>query len=478
MSSKFFYSLTAFSLTFCFLSADVSIVEEELFEEVIVEESVASTDESKESKRYFAFPAKNSSLTAEQKTTSSEDGEKPKKLKPHYAGARRAPDKVKSNEDEKKTSRVKNKWFSSKTHPRAEKKEVAEVTEEGSIELPDDRPHYTKTSSFMKPYNSVPLNLSSSSSSATRPPTRRETRNEQELPEGYYYPRGGFLAPKGHIYFTAEWLYWRTRQEGMEFATAKKVDFDFQSGFRVGLGVHLPYDRWDIYVNYTRFNPEGSDRAHGSFYPLYLFQGAGVQGASVHGAHAKWEIEFQNVDVEIGRPFYIAKTLTFRPFFGMKGAWIDQNAHIRYEGGFIPVEQAFRTHFENDFKGAGPLIGVESNWLIGADFSFFGNFATALIVGHFDNEQEQHQLDGAKVVDLNSDFNLVSPTVQMIAGLAWDRNFHREQWHVGLSAGFEAQYWWSQNQIEQFTDKDFPIYVREKGDLTFYGLTLRARFDF
>lgn len=466
MLPKFFCSLTAFSLAWHFLSADVS--EEEFFEEVTVEENVVSTDESK---RQNVFPAKNSSSASEKNAT--EKVEKPKKLKPQYAGARRAPDKVKSSED----SRVKNKWFSSKTHPKVEKKEAAEAPKESSIELPINRPHYTKTSNSLKPYPIVQLDLSSDAPMETRQPVRSETWVRQDS-EGNDYPTGGFQAPKGHIYFTGEWLYWRTRQEGMEYATAKKVDFDFQSGFRVGLGVHLPYNCWDIYINYTRFNPADSDRAHGSIYPLYLFQGAGIQGPSVAEAFAKWQIEFQNIDVEIGRPFYIAKTLVFRPFFGMKGAWIDQDARIHYQGGFIPSGQTFRTHFENDFKGAGPLIGIESNWLIGAGLSFFSNLAAALVVGHFDNEQEQHQLGGDKVVNLDSDFNLVSPAVQMIVGLAWDRNFNRERWHAGLSAGFETQYWWSQNQIEQFTDKDFPIYVREKGNLAFYGLTLRARVDF
>jgi hypothetical protein len=490
MSFRLFYSLTAFSLIFHrFLSAELDVKNEEFFEEVIVEDSVTLTEEKKvkdseaesnESNHQIAFPEKNSSVMSEQKTSSSENFEKafPKKLKPHYAGARRIPEKVKNNENEKKnTSRIKNKWFSSKTHPKVEKKEVVEVKNETPAELPADRPYYKKTNNSVRFPKIAQSDLSSDSSIEIRQPVLPQTQTGQE-PEVCYYPRGGFQAPRGHFFFTAEWLYWRTRQEGMEFATAKKVDFDFQSGFRVGLGVHLPHDRWDIYVNYTRFNPEGSESASGSLYPLFLFEGAGAQGPSVAEAHAHWKIEFQNLDVEIGRAVYIAKTLVLRPFFGLKGAWIDQDAHLRYEGGFIPSEQTFRTHFENDFKGAGPLIGVESNWLIGAGFSFFGDFAAALIIGHFDNEQKQHQLGGVQVVDLNSDFNLVSPTMQIIAGLAWDRNFNKERWHVGLSAGFESQYWWSQNQTEQFTDKDFPIYVREKGDLAFYGLTLRARFDF
>ncbi len=479
MSFRFFYSLTAFSLTFHrILSADAMDQE---FEEVLIEDSVVSTDkkaESPDSNRRIALPAKSSPATSEQKKVASENTENtaPKKLKPQYAGARRTPEKVKSEDEKKNSPRIKNQWFSSKTHPKVEKKEVVEVKNERTAELPSDRPHYTKTNNSLRSPRVAQLDLSSDASTESQP-VRPQVREERE-PEVPYYPRGGFQAPRGHFFFTGEWLYWRTRQEGMEFATSKKVEFDFQSGFRVGLGVHLPYDRWEMYVNYTRFNPDGSKSVHGSFYPLFLFEGAGAQGPSVAEARAHWKIEFQNLDIEISRAFYLAKTLVLRPFFGLKGAWIDQSAHMRYEGGFIPAGQIFRTHFKNDFKGAGPLIGVESNWLVGAGFSFFGDVAAALVVGHFDNEQQQHQLDGAKVVDLNSDFNLVSPTVQVVAGLAWNRNFNKERWHAGLSAGFESQYWWGQNQTEQFTDKDFPIYVREKGGLAFYGLTLRARFDF
>jgi hypothetical protein len=481
MPSRFFYSLAVFSLGFhCLFSADARAIHGEEFEEVVVEDNIAPSDEKKESQRpdrRIAFPAKSSSPTSDQKTAASENTEKTpsKKLKAHYAGVRRTPEKVKSNENEKKSDpRIKNKWFSSKTHPKVEKKEVIEVKDEALTELPTDRPHYTKTNNSLRSSRIAQLgSIAATESHPNPPPIRAEYK-----PEVCCYPRGGFQAPMGHFFFTGEWLYWRTRQEGMEFATAKKVDFDFQSGFRVGLGVHLPLDHWEMYVNYTRFTPDGSESAQGSFYPLFLFEGAGAQGPSVARAHAHWEIEFQNLDVEISRAFYIARTLVLRPFFGLKGAWIDQDAHIRYEGGFIPAGQTFRTHFKNDFKGAGPLIGLESNWLLGAGFSFFGDVAAALVIGHFDNKQEQFQLGGAKVIDLNSDFHLVSPTVQIVTGFAWDRNFNKERWHVGLSAGFESQYWWSQNQTERFTDKDFPIYVREKGDLTFYGLTLRARFGF
>jgi hypothetical protein len=482
MASRFFLSLTAFSLAFSVsaFTEQFSVSNEQAQEEFSEEDQIAEgdhdTDENKpssEPRRRVAFPQKNA--VTDQKQEKTETPPEQMKVKPHYAGVRKPKPKP-ANAPKRKSSKIKNEWFSSKTHPKVEKKgAVQEEVTTVSTELPEDRPFYIRKSQLTAQNSSTDSTLKGGPMYSSKGPS------QEQIEEGQNYPEGGFQAPEGHVYLTAEYLLWRTRQEGMEFATVRKVNFEFNSGFRVGLGVHLPHDFWDIYINYTNFHPEHSHSVQGSFYPLFLFEGAiapDLQGPFVTEARAHWEIDFQNIDVEIGRAYYIAKTLTFRPFIGLKGAWIDQHAKIHYEGGFIPSEQTFRTHFKNDFKGAGPLIGIESNWQLGAGFSLFGDLAAALIVGQFENRQEQHQINDSEVVNFKSTFNLVSPFLQMVAGVAWDRNFNRDRCHFGLSAGFETQYWWSQNQIEQFTDQNAPIYVREKGDLAFYGLTLRGRFDF
>jgi hypothetical protein len=468
--------LTLFSLLGCYLSAD-GVSPGEKTGEVPQEETaagqtddvqVAEAPDQKEGQpskaRQALFPKK----TAEQRAADelqAQDLASPKKLKPQYAGARRS---IAPEVPEKKKSRkAKNEWFSSKTQPKAAKKEVAEKLPESS----KDRPWYKKAGHEVASLEDVPTDPSGG------PASQPQNNAGEDL-----YPRTGFQAPKGQVILTGEWLYWRTRQEGMEFATSKQIEFEFQSGYRVGLGVHLPsFDGWCIYANYTNFNPEHSHSAHGSFYPLFLFQGSNpshARGPAVAKAEGHWRIEFQTLDVDFGRPYYLSKTLVFSPFFGLKGVWIEQHAHFHYEGGFIPARKTFRTQFKNDFKGAGPLVGTGMNWQLGAGFSLFGDIAAALLVGQFDMEQRQHQHEGREVVHLDSDFNLISPTLQMVAGIAWDRTFSKERRHLGLSAGFETQYWWSQNQTEQFTDAAFPSYVRQRGDLAFYGLTLRARVDF
>lgn len=401
----------------------------------------------------------------------SGEGEKAppqKKQKAHYAGARKQQARPKGAEGEKKrSSRTKNKWASSKTYPKVNKEEDVEI-EEVSFQATREGIPYYKAVSRTEP--SVP------SDRLDRLEEKVDALQERVGVEGdsLDFPHAGFQAPRGHVYLTGEWLFWKTRQEGMEYALSKQIHFDYTSGFRVGLGVHLPQDGWDIYANYTQLHPSHSDHVHHPVFPLFLYGASGL----VNEAHGHWGIEFQSADVEIGRAFYLSRSLSFRPHIGLKGAWIDQDAHFHYRGGFVPNGEEFKTEMKNDFKGAGPRIGMQSNWHLGVGLSFFGDVACALVIGQIHNHQEQEQLAGFEPVHLSTNSYLVSPNLQLVTGIAWDRNFYRDHCHFGISAGFEAQIYWDQNQVEQFTTQGQPIYVREKGDLAFYGLTLRARIDF
>lgn len=444
MSLRYLFSLSAFSLI--------------LSSSVIAQEAAADSQNAKPSE---------SAAAAEQKAAT------PGKVKPHYAGVRRQQPRANVSDGEKKSSsRVKNKWFSSKTQPKVAKKESVEIEEADSAEA-QDRPYFKRVDN--RP-------LAPIAAQQTPPPSSSHHLEQIEMEadhlhnkeEGLKYPRQGFQAPNGHFFITGEWLYWRARQSGMEYAFAKTVDFKFTSGFRVGLGVHMPYDGWDVYVNYTRYVPEHTSHAGESVFPLLLYGAT----SNVAEARARWQIKFQTMDLQVGRVYYIAKTLCLRPYFGIKGAWIDQDAHMHYQGGFIPAGQEYKVEFDNDFKGAGPLIGIDATWQLGMGFNLFGNAAAALAIGQFDVHNKQHQSDGFVPIDLKTDQNLVTSALQLEAGVAWDRNFCEDACHFGISAGFESQYWTNQNQIEQFTTPDQPYYVRSNGALALYGLTLRARVDF
>lgn len=408
------------------------------------------------------------------KKNEDEQSTPPKKVKPHFAGVRRQePKEGKADGEKKKSSRVKNQWVSSKTHPKTKKK--ARPVEEVEIvqDLPEERPYFRRAD------HRYSTSLLAQNNGSGIPPSEqgnleRKVDEVNDYREGVRYPYLGFEAPKASLYLTGEWLYWRVRQEGMEFVPGKKVHFDFDSGFRTGIGVHLPHDGWDLYVNYTRYATSQTDGAHGPIFPLMLYAATNL----VDQAHIHWKFLFQTADLEIGRIFNLSKTLIVRPFFGVKGAWIDQRVRLRYEGGMIPSGESYRAHLQNDFRGGGPLLGIHTHWDLGVGLSFFGNGSVALVIGEFNNEHKQTQIAGFEPINLNANLRLVTSALQLVTGLAWNRNFCADRCHFGISAGFEAQYWTNQNQMEQFTTPAQPYFVRNNGDLALYGLTLRARFDF
>ncbi len=391
--------------------------------------------------------------------------EETKNVKPHFVGAR-SPES-RSQKKKATPTKIKNAWVTSKTHPKSDKK--SGPAEEQQTASTTNRPYLNRTGANGLLANNDEGILVS-----------EEICCEEE--EVCVYPVLGTFAPCGHVYVTGDWLYWRTRQGGMEYAVEgasgtpvvlngaapSKVTFDFESGFRVGLGVHLPHDGWDVNVNYTDFRPSASDDASGSIFPLLLYQQP-IALPLVASARAEWDIDFQMLNVEIGRAYYIGRTLAFRPFIGLAGAWIDQEVEVHYSSAEVKTS--------SDFSGAGPRIGLGSNWFFGGGFSLFGNLSAALLAGHFDLKQDQNN-QGFRPIHLNSDLNLVNSTAQMILGLAWDKNFSRDRSHFGIDLGFESQYWWRQNQMERFTTNTLPTFVRADSDLAFYGLTLQGRFDF
>lgn len=377
----------------------------------------------------------------------------PIKKTPHFAGARRSAVEKKKSPHPSKAKRAKSPWFSSKTYPKVDKKEVVEADVE---ELSEEAPYFIRTSAFLADSDDDKLPLYAA-------------RDE--------YPKTGVNARNGHLFVVGEWLFWQTREQGTEFATITPVAFDYTCGFRAGLGVHLPHaDGWDIYGEYTDVRPSASTHRHQRSYPLFAFQGAGLSGNFVDTAKAHWDVTFQSVDLTFSRAYYLSPSWSVHPFLGMKGAWIDQSVAVTYTGGYIPLGGSIVTDLRNDFKGAGPLLGVDATWHWGQGFGLKGKVATALVMGYFENHQKQVQLSEV-VLDYKKGHNLTSPTLQMALALSWDYTWNREMCHFGIDVGFESQYWWSQNQTELFGSQ-FPSYQRQNGDLSLYGPSARARFDF
>ncbi|NGX50921.1 MAG: hypothetical protein K1060chlam2_00773 [Chlamydiae bacterium] len=310
-------------------------------------------------------------------------------------------------------------------------------------------------------------------------------------------------------YFKADLLYWHAKVGGTEYAytdqdpvatlpisgRTKDIDFGWDWGFRVGLGYNFDHDGWDMNVQYTYFDSNGSDSTRpGSNSSVVPLRGSSRITSNLsgnpeftycEGAKSQYDFDYQAIDLELGRAYFISGKLSFRPHWGLKSAWIDQSQLVRYTGG-SPFDNRLGLEGNTvsvkdscDFWGLGPRVGVDSKWHLGNGFSIFGNVAGALLYGLFDvDHKENFSNDLDATIKLHANRHAFSPTVQMRLGLRYDRYIRDNKQHIGIGLGFEANYWWRQNQMLKIDDSFVLKYERYSEDVSMHGITLDFKWDF
>ncbi len=283
---------------------------------------------------------------------------------------------------------------------------------------------------------------------------------------------------------SADWAFKNTsNNEKRIVGPNHALNFKWNWGFRIGGGANMSYDSWDTNVYYTWFQTENSNavgvhghRAKDNFGVCPPFNQGKI----------KWRIHFSMIDWELGRWYYVGQKLALRPHIGVKGGWIDQKIHEEFKGS--PFK--FHAGRKNDFWGIGGAGGVNTTWVLWNPdphrLSLFGDFATALLYGHFNSRHREIEKN-SRSDKVSFEFhpshlsrNLAVPMLQGVFGFCWDVAFNRNRSHFGLKAGYEVQYWFRQNQFltgEKRIEKVVG-YLRASDDLALQGLTFDFRFDF
>ena len=315
---------------------------------------------------------------------------------------------------------------------------------------------------------------------------------------------------EGHGWFiVGDVLYWQAKVGGTSYAYTdqdsnatfpikggiKEVDFKWNWGFRLGAGYNLQHDHWDVQLQYTYFRGNGSNSTsaglNSSIIPL---RGSSSIVSVVNGndtfvfcthATAQYKFEYQSLALELGRAYYVSGHVSFRPHWGLKSAWIDQSEIVRYTGGVangsnlgLDVSTVSVKDY-CDFWGMGPAVGVNSAWHLGSGFSICGNIAGAMLFGFFDVEhKENYTANTNGKIKIHGNRHAFSPTTQFQLGLRYDRYLHCDRQHIGVGLGFEAQYWWRQNQMLAIRDASPLKYGRYAADASMHGVTLDIKWDF
>lgn len=305
------------------------------------------------------------------------------------------------------------------------------------------------------------------------------------------------------VFFTADFIYWSVREEGLNFAntgyaaggTAVSTlsrgstyapSFTWRPGFKVGMGLQMAHDGWDVTAEYTWLNNGTRSKsvtnpttATYDLTPTFIIDPINTYVA-VDTASGSWKSNFNTADLDLGRQYFISHYLILRPFAGLKASWQKQNYNVTYgttTGSTTTYERSASTE---RFFGIGLHTGMDAAFQFDQNWSMYGDFAISALASHFNLSQTAttYNVTGTTTTASNylgkykAIYNTITPVLELGMGLRWDYWFNDDSYHVGLSLGWEQQLWWNMNRFATIME---PGYA---GNLSMQGVTFKFRFDF
>lgn len=328
---------------------------------------------------------------------------------------------------------------------------------------------------------------------------------QNQLAPAYSAPARINVRGSWDVYAFGSFTYWQPRQENMELAFVNNtaateidgnfvnMDFKYKPGFKVGLGLDFNHDNWDAAAIYTWFRgsftqSSSVDGFNSEIYPLFGHMEAG-DNTAYNTAAERWKLHIDLLDVELGRSYYSGMSLTVRPFFGARGAWIRQNLSAVYAA-LAPAflnDTTFDVSQKTHSWAVGPRAGLYTNWIVGQGFRLYGNGAGDILYTRYTklNEHDTVVQNGVLVDDVRArqqDLDYLRTHMELELGIGWGSYFDNNNWHIDLAAGYTFQVFFNQNMFRAYSEATFAsagAYSRNpNGDLFIHGLTASARFDF
>lgn len=325
--------------------------------------------------------------------------------------------------------------------------------------------------------------------------------------------------------FHVDFLYWKANEDGLECGTKIvgtsngtsstlktelfDLDFEWDPGFCIGAAYNFKnLDDWTLQLNWTHIQNHahksisaqgtesqvGNDNTIISPWVNLLFElSLGASHASAH-----WKLDYNTLDLDFSKSLPLSKRFFLTPFFGLRGAWLDQHYRAKYNSIFLiaegttpfPREVVFKG--KNDFSAFGVRTGGEILCKLGENWYLFSQLSGNLMYGKF--RVHMKNLNGQGIGEGNvppmplnfearENFWRVRLAFEEAIGLGWETFFRNNLSRLRIRAAYELSQWLNQNELfytfyflGQDTISSVPI--RNQGNLSFQGIQIGVQYDF
>ncbi len=272
----------------------------------------------------------------------------------------------------------------------------------------------------------------------------------------------------------------------------KQPEFEWSSGVRVAIGRYLPkHDLWDIGLTTTFFYTDTNDSANAN-----LSDGVGFNPFFIsnptNGGSFNWRLNYWTVDLMVGRLFDMSKTTVFHPYFGVRGSFQYQQAHIKTSitNQFPPFSSITRATLDNDFWGVGPRVGTAFIYYFQSHFSLLANISTSLLVGAQNLKLKESNASSTVVHDIfqrantqiksDDSIGVIRSNVEASLGIGWEQWMKNNTIRIAPSINFEGALWFDMNQLYNLYSDNGLVNVEQRrhGNLGLMGVSFNLQVDF
>jgi hypothetical protein len=261
----------------------------------------------------------------------------------------------------------------------------------------------------------------------------------------------------------ADLLYWKANEGGLSYAfvarhadlgdeaVVKNPAFEWDFGFKLGLGYLLPRDRWDLSLRLTHFHTHTDALLHAKkdqvLYPIWITEPT-PQVADQIKMH--WRLHLGFVDALVGKKIQ-SPSITFYPQWGLRYAIARQKFNLEYQGGmFLPGREDI-VRMKNKFAGIGPYGVLGIQYPLSACLSLCASGGVSAVYGQFYVHEDEDLATGhVKLLDLRDTFNRLAFIADGSIFLRWQRIWNRAKRQLHMQMGWDAVLLFKQNRLIRF----------------------------
>lgn len=295
------------------------------------------------------------------------------------------------------------------------------------------------------------------------------------------------------LYFEGEAIYWNFFMGGTDYTYVNQanpsttvlvddlqyLDFDWRFAYRFTLGYQFDSPDLDLWSTFTRFTTDQNtsvDLPDGPNARLFPNQ-AVDENPDYTSSSQSSDFEFNVLDINLGRNYFLRKTFSMHPFIGVRGAKIDERTKTSWEGS---ISSDFHYKSSNEFWGLGILGGTEARWHFDSNWSLFGSVLGSLLYGWYDVDTTIQEIYPSPITDLklDSDLRRVVPNMTADVGATWEYVPCQRRVRFALTLAYEFQYWWAYNQTLHTKYGVQYAWDRLAEDFGMQGVKFNAGLDF